>query len=197
MGQRLERATHSVNQCPTLSRPSPLFLTLVWHHSKAGGRAFEVNTVMLENGGGAGGLSAGPAAKTCEVRLGVNPTTLAHLARTTLSAGMNVSQRKLTSPSEFKMDFRLVDEVKEQGLDLNTAREEHEAMTFSILSNKNDPEADLPPHWNPKFALRPEQVRGEPATTTNTYRFHGSNSTPHLAIPHPSTDRHHPHRGAA
>ena len=33
-------------------------------------------------------------------------------------------------------------------------------MTFRILSNKSDPEADLPPHWNPQFALRPEQRRG-------------------------------------
>lgn len=33
---------------------------------------------------------------------------------------MTVGQRKLTSVSDFKMDFRLVDEVKEQGLDLST-----------------------------------------------------------------------------
>ena len=33
-------------------------------------------------------------------------------------------------------------------------------MTFRILSNKNDPEADFPPHWNPRYALRPEQRRG-------------------------------------
>ena len=50
----------------------------------------------------------------------MNPTTLAHSARTTLSAAMTVGQRKLTGVSDFKMDFRLVDEVKEQGLNLST-----------------------------------------------------------------------------